>query len=461
MRCNDITTINDTQQYFQQIIYVSLSSNNMRVRISHPGAGELRYEIRSIVSFAKKLQDIGVAITWENIGDPVAKGEEVPNWIREIVANEVMSNNDSFGYSPTKGLLEARNYIASSRTYETGIELSPENIIFFNGLGDAIHEVYSWLSPYARVLGPNPAYPTHASIEGAHARSQQITYLLDPNNHWLPDMKDVRDKVHFDDSIVGLLIINPDNPTGMVYPRSILEQFVALAMEYNLFLIADEIYAGLTYSQKDFISLASLAGSVPTMILRGLSKEVPWPGSRCGWVEFYNTNQDTDYATYIESIENAKMNEVCSTTLPQTVLPKILSDARYGAHLQNRRKQYMARAKIAASIFKNSKYLCLVEPKGAFYLTVTFSEDFALSSCRFPKMSIDAQQLLSEELAKDQNMATDKAFCLRLLASTGICVVPLSSEFNSHTQGFRMTLLEQDSAIFLETLNTIISVVGD
>jgi alanine-synthesizing transaminase len=130
----------------------------------------------------------------ENIGDPIAKGEEVPEWIRQKVADETLNNNDSFGYSPTKGLNYSRNYLSRTRTEETGNQLNPEDIIFFNGLGDAIHEVYTWLSPFARVLGPSPAYPTHSSIEGAHARSRHQTYNLDPQNSWLPDMKDVRIK---------------------------------------------------------------------------------------------------------------------------------------------------------------------------------------------------------------------------------------------------------------------------
>lgn len=426
----------------------------MRVQITHPGAGELKYEIRSIVEFAQKLAKAGVSITWENIGDPIAKGEQVPAWIRQIVADEVTNSNDSFGYSPTKGLDEARQYIAKTRTAETGNELDASNIIFFNGLGDAIHEVYSWLSPYARVIGPSPAYPTHSSIEGAHARSTHITYDLDPTNHWLPDMKDVRDKVHYDPDVAGLLIINPDNPTGMIYSKVILEEFVAIAKEYNLFLIADEIYANLAFDRNEFTSLAEVADGVPTIIMRGLSKEVPWPGSRCGWVEFYNSGDDGDYATYIKSIEAAKMNEVCSTTLPQAVLPKILSDERYPLHLEQRRQKYQQRAKIATKMLSVSPYFEVVEPKGAFYLSVTFKKDP-------PTLKVnngEVTKLLQAELKKEPTMQADKRFCLELLASTGICTVPLSSGFNSHVQGFRMTLLEEDQEAFKDTLERIIGV---
>lgn len=429
----------------------------MRVDIVHPGASELRYEIRSIVEFAQKLEAIGVTVIWENIGDPVAKGEQVPEWIRDIVAEEVRDNNSSFGYSPTKGLNEAREYIARTRTEETGKRLTMDNIIFFNGLGDAITKVYTWLNPVARVLGPNPAYPTHSSIEGAHGRSKHMTYDLLPGNNWLPDIEDVKNKVKYNPSIAALLLINPDNPTGTVYPDKLLKQFVEIAKDNNLFLIADEIYANLAFDSKQFVSLAEIIDDVPTMIMRGLSKEVPWPGSRCGWVEFYNTDKDASFSLYAKSIEEAKMNEVCSTTLPQAVLPKILSDSRYEPHLVKRRKKYAERAKLAADILNKSKWFDVVEPKGAFYLSVVLTDEFKKSPPILSVEKEEAKTLLTAEMAKDTDMLLDKKFCLELLASTGICTVPLSSGFNSHVQGFRMTLLEENKQKFIDTLDKIVA----
>src|SRR3954468_19291729 len=166
----------------------------MRVNIVHPGAGELHYEIRGIVELAEQLAKTGINITWENIGDPVAKGEEIPAWIREIVAEEALRNSGSYGYSPTKGLEAARQWIAEDRSKQ-GTDLPAGSILFFNGLGDAINKVYTWLNPEARVLGPNPAYPTHSAVEAAHGRSAHMTYELDPDNGWLPDVEDIRRQV--------------------------------------------------------------------------------------------------------------------------------------------------------------------------------------------------------------------------------------------------------------------------
>lgn len=428
----------------------------MRLNVVHPGAHELRYEIRGIVEFAKKLEKTGIKIIWENIGDPVAKGEEVPEWIRKIVADETGKSSNSFEYSPTKGLLAAREFLAVNRTRETGAKLDPENIIFFNGLGDAVTKIYTWLNPMARVLGPNPAYPTHSSFEGAHSHKPMLTYQLDPNNKWLPDIKEIKKLVKEDPSIVGLLIINPDNPTGMVYPEKVLKQLVKIAKKHNLFLIADEVYANLSYKDSGFKSLAALAGNVPTMIMRGLSKEVPWPGSRCGWIEFYNVKKDTNFAAYVRSIEDAKMSEVCSTTLPQTVLPKILGHASYQSHLEKRRGKYEERAKKAIQVLSENKNFRVVRPKGAFYVSVTFSDDFINSKFKLKAKNWKAQRLLDAELRRIKKTDFDKRFCYHILAATGICLVPLSTGFNSYVPGFRMTLLENNDEVFDSTLKTIV-----
>jgi aspartate/methionine/tyrosine aminotransferase len=426
----------------------------MRVDIVHPGAGELHYEIRGIVEFAEAMQDTGIEIIWENIGDPIAKGEQVPEWIRELIVKEV-KKNESYGYSPTKGLEDARQFLSDQRARQGKAHLDPENIVFFNGLGDAINKLYTWLNPEARVMGPNPAYPTHSAMEAAHGRSSYITYSLNPDNGWLPDMEEVRRKVAQNPQIAGLLIINPDNPTGVVYPQEALKEFVAIAKEYGLFLISDEIYSNLAHTKGDFTPLAELADGVPTVVMRGLSKEIPWPGSRCGWAEFYNVDQDEDFAEYIESIVEAKMAEVCSTTLPQTVFPAIFGDPRYRDHLYERRATYKQRAEKAVRILNDSRHLKVVQPKGAFYLPVTFSRELVERGIDRPAANAKAQKLLDKALANIPEQNFDKRFCYHLLATTGICTVPLTTGFNSSVQGFRITLLEPDPAVFTRTLEAI------
>lgn len=423
----------------------------MRRNIVHEGAGELSYEIRNITKLAKVVEGLGKEILWENIGDPVAKGTKVPEWIKEIVATAA-KEDASYGYSPTKGLDETRRFISDLRNTHQKRNIPPEDILFFNGLGDAVSKVYNYLDRNARVIGPSPAYPTHSSAEGAHAGSAHLTYHLNPNRNWLPDVEDLRNKVKYNPSIAGILIINPDNPTGMVYPRVVLKQIVEIAREFGLFIVCDEIYANISYGQEPFCSLAEVIGNdVPGIAMRGLSKEVPWPGSRCGWIEVYNKEKDENFARYVRSIEDAKMLEVCSTTLPQSVLPEIFSDPRYKKHLRDRANFYKRRAEEAYKILHKVPGITVVKPGGALYVSVVFDEG-VLDGKEIPKIEDKAVNDVIREAA--QGKPADQQFVYYALGSTGICVVPLSG-FNSSLLGFRATLLEEDDAKFTYIFETL------
>jgi len=423
----------------------------MRTNIVHPGADELTYEIREIMEVGRKLEALGVPMVWENIGDPVAKGEALSPWIKEIIAETIARDDKAFAYSPTKGLLETREFLAKLRNAEGGAQISPEDMLFFNGLGDAISKVYTYLHPAARVIGPNPAYSTHSSAEGAHAGSPHITYNLNPHRNWLPDLEDLRNKVKYNPNIAGILIINPDNPTGMVYPEKVLREIVAIAREFGLFIVSDEIYGNIVYGEEKFVPLSQVCGDVPGIAMKGLSKEIPWPGGRSGWVEFYNKDKDPIFARYAKSLVDAKMLEVCSTTLPQKVLPKIFSDARYKPYLAERAHTYGKRADVAYEMFRGVKWVIAPKPAGAFYLSVVFEDGILNNTQSLPINDLNVRQLVEKAV---EGVAPDKRFVYYLMASVGICVVPLSG-FNSNLHGFRMTLLEPDETKFKTTLETI------
>ncbi len=427
----------------------------MRNNIVHPGAQELSYEIREIVEMGKKLEDCGIPMTWENIGDPVGKGEPVPVWIKDIISQAVYKDDSVFAYSPTKGLPATREFISKQRKEEAGVYLDPEDILFFNGLGDAISIIYTYLDKNVRVLGPNPAYPTHSSAEGAHAGGRHLTYNLDPKRNWLPDVRDIRNKVAYNPSVTGLLIINPDNPTGMVYPESVLKEIVSIAREFGLFLISDEIYANIVHGNEKMTPLYAVPGNnVPTIVMRGLSKEVPWPGGRSGWIEVYNRKNDAIFDRYVRTLLDAKRLEVCSTTLPQAVLPEILSHPEYKRHLSGRAAVYGKKATIAQKIFSKVPGVLAPRPDGSFYFSVVF-EDGVLNNRQFlPAQNAAAQELIEKSVALNPAMPLDRRFAYYLMGANGICVVPLSG-FNSSFFGFRLTLLEPDEREFEETLKAV------
>ncbi|MBN1626643.1 MAG: pyridoxal phosphate-dependent aminotransferase [Deltaproteobacteria bacterium] len=424
----------------------------MRNKIVHPGADNFRYEIREIVDLAHKVEKMGVPIVWENIGDPVEKGEQVPDWIKQHII-KVLSENKTYSYSPSKGLLKAREYIAYERNIEGGIQINPDDILFFNGLGDAISMIYRNLNPNSRIIGPNPAYPTHSSAESAHADAPYITYRLNPYNGWQPDLEEMEQKIKEHPEISGILIINPDNPTGFVYEVDIMKQIVNLTRKYNLFLISDEIYSNLTYGDIEYKKLAAVIEDVPAIGMRGISKEFPWPGARCGWIEFYNRDKDKDFNSYTQALINSKMLEVCSTTLPQSVIPVIMSDPRYYPYLEKRCGEYKRRAEIVYSHFSKIPELIVNMPHGAFYMAVVFKNGVLTDTQKLPIENGQVRTFFADIIAREEVL--DRRFTYNLLASTGICVVPLMSGFNSTYHGFRLTLLESDESKFTGTIKKL------
>ncbi len=424
----------------------------MRNNIVHIGAGELTYEIRAIVAIAEELNRLGIKTNMENIGDPVAKGEQIPLWIKEIVADLAMQDC-SYGYCATKGLLATRQFLAEQTNKRGHAQITPEDIIFFNGLGDAIQKVYGFLRREARVIGPSPAYSTHSSAEGAHAGQKPVTYRLDPDNHWYPDLEDLRQSVKYNPAISAVLIINPDNPTGAVYPEAILKEIIDICKEYDLFLICDEIYHNLCFNGYETRPISDLIGDLPAIAMKGISKEIPWPGARCGWIEVYNSDKDETFRRYVESILNAKMVEVCSTTLPQKAIPLILSHPQYPLYLAERRNRYEHYSNIAYDILKDVDGLKVNRTNGAFYMSVAFEQGRLTREQTLP-IEIDEVRQLVERLVAPVGATTDKRFVYYLLASTGICVVPLSS-FCTEERGFRITLLERDEQEFTKIFRTI------
>ncbi len=251
----------------------------MRRDIVHQGAGNLTYEIREIVAVGRALRDLGVEMTWENIGDPVQKGEAPPQWIRDIV-HGLVDEPQSWAYCDTEGVAETREFLAARvNDRPGGVQITANDILFFNGLGDAVSKVYGQLRREARVLGPSPAYSTHSSAESASSGYPHLTYTLDPHNGWMPDVDDIRMKVKYNDAIAGILLLTPDNPTGAVYPRALLEEIAEIARQHGCFIITDEIYAHIVYGSTR-LHASEWVGDVPTLALRGISKEYPWPGSR-------------------------------------------------------------------------------------------------------------------------------------------------------------------------------------
>lgn len=411
----------------------------MRRNILHVGAQNLKYEIREIVGAAREIEALGQEITWENIGDPIEKGESPPIWIREIVA-DLVDHAESWAYCDSQGVPEVREFLANDVNRRDGVRVTADDIIFFNGLGDAVAKVYGFLRREARILGPSPAYSSHSSAEATHSGYEHVTYELDPYNAWMPDLEDIRNKVRYNDSIAGILLLSPDNPTGAVYPRDMLEEIAAIARENDIFIIADEIYANIVYNGEGRLHLSEWIGDVPGIAMRGISKEYPWPGSRCGWLEILNQEKDASFSQYIDTLIAAKRLEVSSTTLPQMSIPLVTGDARYQDHLAGREKMFAQRADEMVAALESCEHIIVNKPGGAFYFTVMF-KDGVLGNDQF--LEIEEPTIAATIERMVEGVQPDKRFVYHLMGATGIVVVPLTG-FQCAHHGFRGTLLETD-----------------
>lgn len=207
------------------------------------------------------------------------------------------------------------------------------------------------------------------------------------------------------------------------------------------------------YNGEKTLPLSAVIGDVPAVAMRGISKEFPWPGARCGWIEFYNTDKDQRFKKYVNAILNTKMNEVCSTTLPQKTLPAIFSHPEYHKYLDERIDRYEKMSNIAFDILKDVPGLMVNRTNGAFYMAVAFKEGLLNSRQTLPIENREVRELV-ESLVELPDVAPDKRFVYHILAHTGICIVPLSS-FSTSLQGFRVTLLERDENEFRKVIQTL------
>jgi alanine-synthesizing transaminase len=412
----------------------------MRRNIVWEGADQLRYEIREIVGTARHLESLGVPMIYENIGDPIKKGEEVAPWIRDIVTG-LVSQSDSYAYTATEGDYHTRDVLADYVNARGGCKITGDDIIFFNGLGDAVSTLFAFLKREARVIGPSPAYSTLSSAEAAHSGYGHTTYKLDPENNWMPDLEDLEQKVRYNDAIAGILLINPDNPTGAVYPRDVLLQIVDIARRYDLFVLCDETYAHIVYNGGETCHLSEIIGDVPGIAMRSISKEYPWPGGRCGWIEVFNRQGDANFDRFIKTLIDAKRLEVCSTSLPQKSIPLVYGDPRYREHLDRRAAMFGKRAVEAVDILNRIPGVQVNLPRGAFYLTILLDPE-RLEHFRPLKMASSVADYLKPLTA---GAPKDKQLVYNLLGGAGLCTVPLSG-FCSDLPGFRVTLLENDDA---------------
>ena len=401
----------------------------MRANLVSPSSAQLSYAIRDIVKFGELVRRHGVD---DHLGEhrrPDRQGREG----RALDPRDRPRGGRDrglLGLLPHRGLHGGPGGAGRARQRAAGARVTAADIIFFNGVADAVAKVYGFLSAHARVIGPSPAYSTHSSAESAHCALPHITYDLDPENGWMPDLADLRRKIESYPSIAGILIINPNNPTGAVYPAEVLEEIVALAREFGLFLIADEIYIH--------------------MVFPGVRDRPPLRGG--------HRRAGHRHARHLQGTALAGLALRLDRGAQPVARPELLRLRRFAGggqaaggllhqraaagrapHLRRpplRRPPGRARARCSRRGPRRPTRPCSAVPglkvnpaQGAFYMTALFEPGVLNGNNRLPIANPELREIVERQC---KGAAPDARFVYHLLASTGICVVPLSGFCSPH-----------------------------
>jgi len=320
------------------------------------------YEIRGpALQAAKKLEEEGHRIAKLNIGNPGAFGFEAPD---EILRDVILNLPDSQAYSDSKGLFSARKAVMHE-TQRLGIkDVDIEDIYLGNGVSELIVlAMQALLNNGDEILIPAPDYPlwtAAVTLSGGKA----IHYHCDESADWFPDLEDMKSKIT--SKTKGIVVINPNNPTGAVYSKELLEGIIKLAEEHGLILFADEIYDKILYDEAKHIPLATLSEDILTVTFNGLSKSYRLAGFRSGWM-FLSGAKDKA-KDYIEGLDILSNMRLCSNVPAQQAIQTALGGYQSinelvipGGRLRDQRDA-------ALDILNAIPGVSCVKPKGAIYL---------------------------------------------------------------------------------------------
>jgi len=320
---------------------------------------KIKYAIRDLVVIAKKLEkDKGKKILYLNIGDPLKFDFETPPHMFEAIA---ANNLKSQCYSESLGIDEAREVLAKEAARKKIKDITPDDVIVFNGGSEALTQgITALVNVGENILIPCPGYPMFTALV-EYCQGIQNPYFLDEDNGWQPDLDDIRKKIN--DKTRGLIIINPNNPTGGVYDKKTLKGLIDIAAENNLLIFADETYDQLLFDGKEHTALASLTDEIPIVTEGSLSKNFLCPGWRMGWLFFSGPKELI--ADYKEAIGKLSRARLCPIHPQQYAIKAAFEGPQ--EHLKDTVKRMQERRDVTYKRMNEIEGISCVKPKGAFY----------------------------------------------------------------------------------------------
>lgn len=335
------------------------------------------YDVRGpVVDEANRMEDSGTHVLKLNIGNPAPFGFRTPDEVIYDIRQQVI---DCQGYSAAQGLFSARKAIMQYAQLKKIPNVTIQDIYTGNGVSELINLCMSaLLNDGDEILIPSPDYPLWTAC-ATLAGGTPVHYICDEESDWYPDINDIRKKINH--RTKAIVLINPNNPTGALYPREVLQQIVDVARQHQLIIFSDEIYDRLVMDEEEHISIASLAPDLFCVTFSGLSKSHMIAGFRIGWMILSgNKKLASDYIEGINMLSNMRLcSNVPAQSVVQTALGGHQSVNDYiipgGRIYEQREYIYKALTDIPG--------ITAVKPKAAFYI--------------FPKLDVKKFHILDDE----------------------------------------------------------------
>ena len=356
------------------------------------------YAIRNIVAEARKVEAGGTRVRYLNIGDPNQFGFVTPPHLIEAVARAMRDGHN--GYTASAGILEAREAVAADFDAR-GVAVNPDRVLITSGTSEGLElALTAIVDDGEAVLVPSPTYPLYTAVLAKIGAEPQY-YRTDHTNHWLPDVADLRSKITPRTRV--LVVIDPNNPTGAIYPDEVRRELIAVAEEHGLVILADEVYGDLSYDGP-VAPMATLDLDAAIISYSSLSKAYLAPGWRAGWMAVGRTPRLDGALAAIKKLADGRL---CSPGPMQYGVVAALTGDR--SHQVTFRQQLQQRAELTTTRLNAIDGISCVAPRGAFYA--------------MPKVTLPPGR-------------SDADYILELLRSTGILCVYGSGFGTSPEDGF-------------------------
>jgi aspartate/methionine/tyrosine aminotransferase len=340
-----------------------------------PRVNRFSYAIRNIVTEAHAVEARGIPVRYLNIGDPVAFGFQTPAHLVEAATRAMRDGHN--GYLPSAGIPAAREAVAADYRAR-GVAMKPERVLITTGTSEAIDLALNALvGEGEEVLVPSPTYPLYTAVL-AKINATPKYYRTDPDRDWMPDLDHLRSLVTAKTRV--LVMIDPNNPTGAVYPPAIRRAMLAIAEEYNLTILADEVYGEIGF-EGPVPLLGTLDTDAPIVSLSSLSKAYLAPGWRTGWLTVSATPRLDDALAAMRKLADGRL---CSPGPMQYAVAAALNGDR--SHQVAFRKALAERARVTFERLNAIPGMRCVQPRAAFY---------AMPSLTLPRGRTDEDYILA------------------------------------------------------------------